>query len=63
METFHEFREGPIYAYVLKRWVQGKNGMMVPDGIRPRLEAAFAELFDRVDSIFSEYERSSVSPN
>lgn len=52
----HREREGRIFEYVLKLWVEGKQGQPVPEDLKPKIGKAFSELFDRVDSIFAEYE-------
>ena len=49
-------REGPVFDYVLKLWVSGKDGQLVPEEVKPKIGRAFSELFDRVDRIFAEYE-------
>ena len=55
VEIFGE-REGRAFEYVLKLWVEGKQGQPVPEEIESKIGKAFNELFDRVDSIFSQYE-------
>ena len=52
----HRVREGPVFEYVLKLWVQGKDGQLVPDGVKLKVRKAFSEQFDKVDNIFAEYE-------
>jgi len=56
MLEIHREREGPVYEYVLKLWVQGKHGQLVPEEVRPKIEKAFGELFDRVDRILAAFE-------
>ena len=34
----------------------GKDGQLVPEEVRPKIEKSFSELFDSVDRIFAEYE-------
>ena len=52
----HREREGRIFEYVLKLWVEGKHWQSVPEEVKPKIGKAFSELFDRVDSVFTEYE-------
>ena len=52
----HREREGRAFEYVLKLWVEGKQGQPVPQELRPKIGKAFDDLFDRVDSMFTEYE-------
>ena len=56
MVEIHKIREGPVFEYVLKLWVQGKDGQLVPEEAKPKIDKAFNELFDSVDRIFAEYE-------
>jgi len=42
--------------YVLKLWVEGKHGQLMPEEVRPKVAKAFGEFFDRVDLIFAECE-------
>ena len=56
MVEIHREREGPVYEYVLKLWVEGKHGQLVPKEVRPKIEKAFSDLFERVDRIFAEHE-------
>ena len=46
MEIFRE-REGRIFEYVLKLWVEGKQGQPVPEELKPKIGKAFGELFDQ----------------
>ncbi len=55
MVVIHREREGPVFEYVLKLWVEGKQGKAVPEELKPKIVKAFGELFDRVDKIFNEY--------
>jgi hypothetical protein len=52
----HLVREGRVFEYVLKLWVERKQGQPVPEELKPKIEEAFREFFDRVNSIFTEYE-------
>ena len=56
MVEIHREREGPVYEYVLKLWVEGKHGQLMPEEVRPKVAKAFGEFFDRVDLIFAECE-------
>lgn len=56
MVQIHRVREGQVFEYVLKLWVQGKDGQLVPEEVKPKIGKVFGELFDRVDRIFAEYE-------
>jgi len=39
-----------------KSLVQGRDGQLVPEEVKLKVRKAFSELFDKVDSIFAEYE-------
>ena len=41
MVEIHREREGPIYEYVLKLWLQGKDGQLVPEGVKLKVIKAF----------------------
>jgi hypothetical protein len=36
MVEIHKERTGPVFEYVLKLWVAGRNGELVPEEIRPK---------------------------
>ena len=56
MVEIRSVREGPVFEYILKLWVSGKDGQLVPGRVKLKVRKAFSELFDKVDSIFAEYE-------
>jgi hypothetical protein len=56
MVEIHRVREGRIFEYVLKLWVEGKQGQPVPEDMEPNIGNAFNELFDRVERILSHSE-------
>lgn len=56
MVQIHKIREGPVFDYVLKLWVLGKHGQLVPEEVRPKVAEAFEVLFDSIDRIFAENE-------
>ena len=37
----HKTRDDPIFGYVFKRWVQGKDGELVPEGVKLKVRKAF----------------------
>jgi hypothetical protein len=56
MVEIHRERDRPVFEYILKLWVQGKHGQLVPEEVRPKVAEAFEVLFDSIDRIFAENE-------
>jgi hypothetical protein len=42
MVEIHREREGPVYEYVLKLWVQGKDGQLVPEEVKQKIGKEFS---------------------
>jgi hypothetical protein len=58
----HKVREGDVFEYVLKLWIEGNHGQPVPEELKPKIDKAFDELLGRVDTISTGYEVGGSMP-